>query len=89
MPSMTINFEGDGAWPDLNSKEVIPIEENIEVLVLDRGMTSGKPSVAFRFNLSDGRVVVAQTSAQLFCTAARAITARYPELFDENIVVRQ
>jgi hypothetical protein len=41
-------------------------------------MQSGKPSVCFRIDLPDGRVVLAETSALLFCRAAEAIVARFP-----------
>ena len=43
------------------------------------GMASGKPSVAFRFDLDDGRVVVAQTSMRLFLLAADMCRARFGE----------
>jgi hypothetical protein len=52
------------------------------VAVLDGGMKSGRPSVAIRLDLPDGRTVVAETSARLFCVAARAIMAKHPELFE-------
>lgn len=85
MISMNIILDGDRAWPDLNSKEVIHLGQGappISVAVLEMGLASGRPSVAIRIDLPDGRVVVAETTARLFCGAANAIMARYPGLFE-------
>lgn len=84
MLSLTVKMEGDGSWPDLKDKEFITIEKGLEVTILDGGMSSGKPSVAIRFELPDGTPVIAQTSARLFCTAAKAFMAKYPDLFDDE-----
>jgi hypothetical protein len=91
MLRMTIKLDGDKAWSDLRSPDgmgikdgvVLPLESGaIQVAVLDGGMKSGLPSVCIRIELPDGRTVLAQTSARLFCLAARAIMAKYPELYD-------
>lgn len=66
------DFDGPPDDPDLKIKDVV---------VIDKGMAnSGLPAVAIRIELPDGRVMVAQTSALLFVSAARAITGKYPEL---------
>lgn len=78
---LSIIFE-EPAWPDLDPNNVT-LAEPMGVAILARGMGSGKPSVAFRIDLPDGKTVLAQTSARLFCTAARAVMARYPDLFDD------
>jgi hypothetical protein len=86
MISMTIVLDGENAWPDLKEKPVIQLGSGapaIQVGVLDAGMKSGRPSVAFRFDLPDGQTVIAETSARLFVTAARAIEAKYPDLFED------
>lgn len=86
MIGMTIDLEGDNAWPDLKDKPFMHLGQGappIKVAVLNRGMRSGKPSVALRLELPDGQTVVAETSARLFCMAARAIMARYPDLFND------
>lgn len=88
MPTMVIKLDGDNAWPDLQKKidRVIHLSNDlppIEVAVLDGGMTSGLPSVAFRIELPDGHTVIAETSARLFCSAARVIMANYPGLFED------
>lgn len=84
MIGLTLILEGDNCWPDLKDKEFIGIEEGLQVAVLDGGMQGGRPSIAIRLELPDGRPVIAQTSARLFCTAARGIMAKYPRLFDDN-----
>ena len=79
MPSMDLKLEGDTAWADLAEREIIEVPEEaaIGVIVLPGGMASGQHSVAFRFDLPDGRVAIAQTSLNLFQSAARATAARY------------
>jgi hypothetical protein len=69
-------------WPDDVDRAQMA-EGSLQLAVLDRGMESGKPSVAIRFAIEDGSVVIVETSARLFCTAARMIMARYPALFDD------
>jgi hypothetical protein len=49
-------------------------DANIEVGTLRAGMQSGKDSVALCFALPDGKVVLAETSAELFLATARAIS---------------
>lgn len=81
MIPMTIKF--DGRWDDLKEEQVrYATDKPLEVIVLDKGMASGRPSVAFRIDLPDGTSVIAETSARLFCTAANAVTAKYPDLFE-------
>jgi hypothetical protein len=48
----------------------------MEVALLAGGMAGGRPSVAIRLDLPDGRTVVAETSFRLFMTAAAALKAR-------------
>lgn len=54
-------------------------DQGFEVGGLDHGMTSGRASVAFCFELPDGRVVLAETSLWLLQLATAALTARYGE----------
>lgn len=82
----TIKFVGqdDGpVWPELRDKPLVHLGDgtSIGVAVLDAGMKSGQPSIMLRLDLPDGRTVLAETSARLFCTTAQAIMARYPNLF--------
>ena len=86
MLGLDLDLEGDGAWPDLAGRldQVIHLREGttIRLAVLTAGMTSGRPAVGIRLDLPDGRVLVAETSARLLVTAARAIAARFPDLFE-------
>jgi hypothetical protein len=83
MIPFSIILDGDNAWPDIRNKRMHDASI-VGVAVLNEGMQSGKPSVAFRIDLKDGSVVIAQTSARLFCGAAKAIMTRYPDLFKDN-----
>lgn len=87
MVTIRLDLDGDGVWPDLaaNPEKIVHLSNNyvLEIATLDKGTTGGKPSVCFRINLPDGRVVLAETTARLFCTAAKSIMAKWPDLFDD------
>jgi hypothetical protein len=74
-------LDGDDAWPELANNQVFAGELR-GVAVLGHGTTEGRPSVTFRVDLDGGKTVLAQTSARLFCTAAKMIMAKYPDLFE-------
>jgi len=88
MIPLNIILDGDNAWTDLRGvgERIIHIKggKPIQVAVLPGGMLSGRPSVGIRIDLPNGQTVIAETSARLFCTAARAIMARYPDLFEDK-----
>jgi hypothetical protein len=87
MNQLVIKLNGDNAWPDLQDKDVIHIADGgppIQVAILDHGMTSGRPSVAIRIDIPDGRTIIAETTARLFCNAAKAFMAKYPDLFIDH-----
>lgn len=80
MPMIIVKLEGDNAWPELADRlttgDLIVIREAdapIQVAMLRGGMQSGAPSVMIRIDLPDGHVVLAETSAALFVTAAAAV----------------
>lgn len=84
MPAMVLKLDGDEAWPDLREKlstdDLIHLGADapaIQVAALEGGMASGKPSIAIRLDLPDGRVVVAETSLELFLAAASALRTRF------------
>ena len=82
MIAMSLFLDGDGCWSDAPDT-VVHLGDGappIEVAVLAGGLRSGRPSVALRLALPDGTIVIAETTARLFCTAASAILARYPDL---------
>lgn len=87
MIGMTIILNGDNAWPDLQDKDIIHLANDappLQVATLDGGLASGRPSVAIRIDLPDGKTIVAETTARLFCSAAKAIQAKYPDLFKDD-----
>lgn len=92
MPTFTLSFQQEGplsetVWPDLERDDCIHLGEGspaIGLAVLGSGMASGLPSIALRIDLPDGKTVIVETSARLFCLAADAIKARYPRLLDSH-----
>lgn len=79
MPYLKINLSGDGSWPDLKdcSPERMYLTDQAQLVTLDRGMESGRPSVALRIDCPDGRVVIYQTSVGQFQQAAAALRGKY------------
>jgi hypothetical protein len=82
MPSMIIKPRSDetGAFhwvQNVPPAKVIHLTNEIEVGSLEAGMESGKPSVVFVFTLPDGRVVMAETSLELFVAAANGLAAAH------------
>lgn len=75
-----LSIDDEPPWPEVSDDDLS--NHPPEIVILDKGMGSGHPSVAIKSLTSEGKPVVVQTSARLFCTVARAIMARYPELFD-------
>lgn len=88
MLSLSVNLNGNGA---LAGVRIHQEASAIEVILLEGGTASGKPSVTIHMTLGAGvgdtakseRHVIGQTSARLFCTAAKMIEAKYPDLFDD------
>ncbi len=74
-----LRLEGDAAFSDLADKteRVIHLTGSFTIAALEAGMTSGRPSLALRIDLPDGRVVIQETSVRLFLSAADAIRARF------------
>lgn len=81
MPALTLIFEKP-AWPDLaplvEGPEVIgPHGDSlIQIAYLERGMSSGEPSVAIRIDIAPDEAVVAETSLALFRAAAQAMETK-------------
>jgi hypothetical protein len=86
MPVLTVIMAGDNCWPDLkDNPKLVHLGEGakpLQVAILDGGMSTGRPSISIRADLPDGTIVIAETSARLFCGAARMILAKYPNLFE-------
>jgi hypothetical protein len=78
---VALDGEG-GAWPDLAARsDVIHLTGAFQLAPLRAGMQSGRASVAFRFDLPDGRSVIAETSLRVLYSAVKAIAARHGEEF--------
>jgi len=78
---LSINLNGDNAWPELKADNVIHLESgHIQVATLEGGTNKGAPSIAIRLDLPDGKTVIAETHAGVFITAAKLIEARFPEM---------
>lgn len=77
MIPMKIHLDGDNCWPDLRDKaDKIVHVIGLEAAMLLGGTTSGATSVAFRFDLEDGRIVIAETSLALLDTAVQGMRAK-------------
>lgn len=83
MQAIHLILEGDGAWPELDDGRVVQhlgTGTTIAIAALQRGTRSGQPSVAFRFDLPDGSVVLAETTLRLFLATGDALRVRYPDV---------
>jgi hypothetical protein len=83
--AITFHQKDKEPWPDLEN--VIDLMGSNapawQIAVLENGTNEGRPTIALRLDLPDGSgSLVTETTARLFCTAARAIMARYPDLFE-------
>ena len=79
---INIHLDGDGCWPDLADKmgtENLIEVRNIEIGVLERGMTSGRTSISIKINLPDGKIVLYQGSLREFILGVETIKTRYAE----------
>lgn len=76
MIPLKVTLDGDGAFSDLVGRSDVMDGMATEITLLERGMASGKPSIAIRVDTGSG-VVVAQTSWALLYSACRAFEARY------------
>lgn len=87
MIPLSVQFVGEDGmikWPATNPEKTIHLGNGgpgMQVAVLEKGMQGGKPSIMLRIDLPDGKTVLAETSARLWCTAARMIMVKYPDLF--------
>lgn len=78
MPAIEILLNGDGKLADVKDKmRPQGNPDSMRVITLDKGMTSGNPSVMIAFELADGTWVACETSVRLFQQAAAAMTGRY------------
>ncbi len=84
MPDVRVILDGDNALSDVDPATLREGRFD-RIMALEAGMSSGLPSVTIMVLMPDGTRVLAQTSARIFCIAARAIVARYPQIEDPSI----
>jgi hypothetical protein len=81
VPTLHLQLEGDGCWPDLFERLAKPCGPSeatgLHVAGLEGGMSGGKPSVTIRLDFADGSSRIVQTSLALFLIAADALRERY------------
>ena len=75
MPVLHLFLDQPEELPD----DVIRLSSGFTLSAMPGGMADGATSCALRFDLPDGRVVVAETSLALLVAAVRALQVRYPE----------
>jgi len=80
MTPLSIILDGQNAWPDLG--EDTRAGAIAAAALLPNGTSGGRPSVGLRIQMDDGEVIIAQTTARLFCMAAKAFMAAHPDLFE-------
>lgn len=86
-PSLRVDVEGEGAWPDLGRKpgKMMKLSDSaLSLAALAGGMVTGRASVAFRIDLPDGRSVVIETSLRTLYAAVTAIVAKHGEPFMQH-----
>lgn len=84
MIDVRVILDGDDALSDVDPASLR--EGRLDrIMALDGGMSSGLPSVTIVVAMPDGTRVLAQTSGRIFCTTARAIAARYPQIEDPSV----
>lgn len=83
MPAMDLRIirQGDPPpWTDISEAIHLP-DDTWKVAILEGGMTSGKPSLALRFELPDGKIVIAETSVAAWSAVTVAARGAFPDLF--------
>ncbi len=84
MAVLSFSLDGDGCWPDLKEVlargDLIRPSAPLRLALLKSGMTSGRPSVAVRVDLDDGRVVWTQVSLAQLVVAVKAMNEATSEV---------
>lgn len=84
MPALNILLDADGAWKDLTGSGGQPLRDDVSwnrhhtmtFARLPMGTHEGNASIAIRLDMSDGSVIIAETTERLFLAAADAFRAR-------------
>ena len=73
------------AFPDMvDNVNVLEADSSrpYSVVILDKGMESGKPSISIRTHTIDGPVVLTEMSAVQLVSLARVVMSKYPNLME-------
>lgn len=83
MPVINVSIvRRDDPPPWSDAKEIAHLPDQPWLLAgLEGGMSSGKPSIALRLELSDGQSVIAETSIAAWIAATCALRGAFPEVF--------
>ena len=76
MLATKVIVDADGSLGDIADK-LVEAEGVYAITALEAGMISGKPSVGFVVKTKDGNFILAQTSMEIFLTAAKLFKSRY------------
>jgi len=85
MLATNVNFDGDAFFKDFDKSKVVESKGLHTITVFEGGMASGRPSVAFVSEMKDGTFVLAETSMNIFLSAAKAYEARFGPPSDDPI----
>ena len=83
MPVIRMLFLDEGDPPAWDVPNPLPdswvhmADPLIQIVGIEKGMQSGRPSVMIRLDLPDGRVVIAETSLDAFQTANAVLRGRF------------
>jgi hypothetical protein len=75
MPQLTIKLDGDGCWPDLNSKGWTELQLKA-MAYLPKGTVGGMPTITMRLEDPQGKIFLAETTVNLLLTAAAAFRGK-------------
>lgn len=76
LTAIHLHLDGDACWPDLaDARDRVIALEAFEIARLPMGTAAGLSSVAMRFDLPDGRVVIVQATLRNLGNALRALEA--------------
>jgi hypothetical protein len=84
MPALDIKivrFGDEVPWPEVDREQILHYTDTMKVAVLEGGMSSGKPSVALRIDLDDGRTLIAETSLDLLIGVLATAHGAFPQSF--------
>jgi hypothetical protein len=81
--NIAIQLNGDPPVWQSDGGKVIDAGLLQDVVILESGMQSGRPSVAFRIVLPNGEIVFLQQTARQMVMLARIIEAKFPDVMKD------